>query len=105
MQIFYPRTGAREPILGAVGELQLEVFKQRLETEYSVSIRVERKGFTQARWMVATSPNLLDMLPMVVTDEANRPVALFNSEFEVTYALDRYKDLALLQQPPTEEEG
>ena len=95
----------RDPILGAVGELQLEVFKQRLETEYGVAARMDRKGFRQARWMVSTSPNLLEMLPMVVLDESDRPVALFNSEFEITYALERYDDLQLLDHPPTEEEG
>ena len=105
VQIFFPRAGVRDPILGAVGELQLEVFKQRLESEYGVVARMDRKGYTRARWMVSTSPNLLTMLPMVVVDEAGRPVALFNSEFEITYALDRYDDLQLLDHPPTEEEG
>jgi peptide chain release factor 3 len=105
VQIFFPRTGVRNPILGAVGELQLEVFKQRLESEYGVVARMDRKSYTRARWMVSTSPNLLTMLPMVVVDEADRPVALFNSEFEITYALDRYDDLQLLDHPPTEEEG
>ncbi|MEE2887361.1 MAG: peptide chain release factor 3 [Planctomycetota bacterium] len=105
VQVFFPRVGVREPILGAVGELQLEVFKHRLESEYSVIIRMERRSFRRARWMVSTTPNLLDLLPMVVTDESDRPVALFNSDFEITYALERYDDLQLLEHPPSEEEG
>ncbi|MCB9869683.1 MAG: peptide chain release factor 3 [Planctomycetes bacterium] len=105
VQIFYPRVGVRNPVLGAVGELQIEVFQQRLESEYGVAIRVERKSFTRARWMVATTPNLLEMLPMVVTDDAGRPVALFNSDFEIDFALQRYQDLQLLEHPPAEEEG
>ena len=44
------------------------------------------------------------MLPMVVHDEADRPVALFNSDFEIDYARSRYDKLELLEQPPTEEE-
>jgi peptide chain release factor 3 len=103
VQVFWPRTGAREPILGAVGELQLEVFQYRLESEYNVKIKVERKPFTRARWMLETTPELLDLLPMVVRDESGRPVALFNSDFEIAYATDRYKDLRLLDKPPAEE--
>jgi len=105
VQIFFPRVGVRDPILGAVGELQLEVFKQRLENEYGVTARMDRKSFTRARWMVSTSPSLLEMLPMVVLDESDRPVALFNSDFEIKYALERYEGLQLLDHPPTEEEG
>jgi peptide chain release factor 3 len=105
VQIFYPRTGVRDPILGAVGELQLEVFKHRLESEYGVEIRMDRKSFNRARWMVVTTKALLDLLPMVVFDEARRPVALFNSEFEIQYAKERYADLDLLEHPPSEEEG
>ncbi len=104
VQVFWPRTGAREPILGAVGELQLEVFAWRMENEYGTKLRIDRKGWTRARWMQFTTPELLDLLPVVVNDESRRPVALFHSEFEIQYALDRYKDLRLLEHPPTEEE-
>ena len=105
VQVFFPRVGVREPILGAIGELQLEVFKHRLESEYNVFIRMDRKSYRRARWMVSTTKNLLDLLPMVVLDESDRPVALFNSEFEINYALERYEDLQLLEHPPSEEEG
>ncbi len=104
VQVFWPRIGAREPILGAVGELQIQVFEHRLEHEYNVKLRVQRLGYTRARWMVTTTPDLIDLLPMVVKDESGRPVALFNSEFEVSYARDRYKDLQLLDHPPSEEQ-
>jgi len=105
VQVFWPRVGAREPILGAVGELQLEVFRHRLEAEYNTEIRLERKGFTRARWLRQLTPELEQLLPMVVLDESDRPVALFNSDFEIRYAIDRYEGLELLENPPTEEEG
>ena len=104
VQIFWPRHGAREPFLGAVGELQLEVFTYRLNDEYGVEVKLDRKGFTRARWMHHTTPELLDLLPMVVKDESGRPVALFNSDFEIRYALERYKGLELLEHPPSEED-
>jgi peptide chain release factor 3 len=104
VQIFWPRTGARDPILGAVGELQLEVFTWRMQDEYDVELRVERKPWTRARWMVDVSAELLDLLPGVVKDESGRPVALFHSDFEIGYALERYTGLQLLERPPAEEE-
>ncbi|MFO1052697.1 MAG: peptide chain release factor 3 [Planctomycetota bacterium] len=104
VQVFWPRTGPREPVLGAIGELQLEVFKWRLESEYGVEILISRKAYTRARWMRSVDPELVDLLPMVVNDESGRPVALFSSDFEIDYALSRYKGLELLDAPPTEEE-
>jgi peptide chain release factor 3 len=105
VQTFWPRQGGREPILGAVGELQIEVFQHRMESEYGVEIAIDRKHYTRARWLVHTTPELLELLPMVVLDDADRPVALFGSDFEIDYAKERYKDLALLDHPPAEEEG
>ena len=104
VQVFWPRTGPREPILGAVGELQLEVFQSRLSIEYGVEIVMTRKGYTRARWMGSVTPELLELLPMVVHDESGRPVALFNSEFEIGYARERYDALELLEHPPSEED-
>ncbi|MBK8101236.1 MAG: peptide chain release factor 3 [Planctomycetes bacterium] len=105
VQVFWPRVGAREPILGAIGELQLEVFQWRLENEYGVELRLDRKAWTRARWIAKVDDELLQILPMVVRDEGDRFVALFHSEFEIEYAKSRYKGLELHDKPPTEEEG
>ncbi|MFM1872679.1 MAG: hypothetical protein RL398_2101 [Planctomycetota bacterium] len=104
VQVFWPRIGAREPILGAIGELQLQVFQWRLENEYNVALRLDRKAWTRARWIANVTDEVLEILPMVVKDEAGRFVALFHSEFEIEYAKSRYKGLELLEHPPTEEE-
>ena len=104
VQVFWPRIGPREPVLGVVGELQLEVFKWRLENEYKTALRVDRKPWTRARWIKNVSDEVLEILTMVVKDEQDRFVALFNSEFEIDYAKSRYEKLELLEQPPTEEE-
>src|SRR5262245_25609920 len=66
VQVFWPRHGAREPVLGAVGELQLEVFQWRLENEYNVDLRLDRKAWTRARWIKNVTDELIDVLPMVV---------------------------------------
>jgi peptide chain release factor 3 len=104
VQVFWPRVGVREPILGAVGELQLQVFQWRVENEYNVQIRMDRKAWSRARWLRSVTDDLLQLLPVVVKDESDRPVALFHSDFEIDYARSRYKDLELLEAPPAEEE-
>ncbi|MCA8964040.1 MAG: peptide chain release factor 3, partial [Planctomycetes bacterium] len=104
VQVFWPRTGAREPILGAIGELQLQVFQARLESEYNVEVRLDRKAWTRARWIDNVTDEVLEILPMVVKDEAGRFVALFHSDFEIDYARSRYKGLELLEAPPSEED-
>jgi peptide chain release factor 3 len=105
VQVFWPRVGAREPVLGAVGDLQLQVFEARLESEYNVELRLDRKGWTRARWIGNASDDVLEILPMVVKDEAGRLVALFHSDFEIAYATGQYKGLELHDHPPAEEEG
>ncbi|GAB4156977.1 MAG: peptide chain release factor 3 [Planctomycetota bacterium] len=104
VQIFWPRTGPREPVLGVVGELQLDVFQWRLLNEYGVDLRLDRKPWTRARWLESADENVFDLLPMVVRDEEDRDVALFHSDFEIEYALSRYKGLKLLDHPPAEED-
>lgn len=104
VQIFWPRIGAREPILGAIGELQLEVFQWRLENEYNTEVRIARKPWTRARWLAHATQEVIDLLPVVVKDEVGRLVALFNSDFEIEYAKSRYKGLELLETPPAEED-
>ena len=50
MQVFYPWGSTRtEPILGVVGELQFEVAKYRLESEYNVKRRLRRRCRTRSR--------------------------------------------------------
>ncbi len=104
VQVFWPRVGAREPILGAIGELQLQVFQARLESEYNVEVRLDRKAWTRARWIDNVTDEVLEILPMVVKDEAGRFVALFHSDFEIEYAKSRYKGLQLFESPPSEED-
>jgi pyruvate dehydrogenase complex dehydrogenase (E1) component len=87
------------------GKLQREVFKWRLENEYNVELRLDRKPWTRARWVLNVTDEVLEILPMVVKDEAGRFVALFHSDFEIDYAKSRYKGLELLEHPPSEEEG
>jgi peptide chain release factor 3 len=46
----------RVPLLGAVGPLQFEVMKARLEGEYGVDCRLEGSSWSVARWARAKNP-------------------------------------------------
>ena len=43
-------------IIGAVGQLQFEVMKYRLEKEYNVTVNVEPISYTCARWTEGDVP-------------------------------------------------
>jgi peptide chain release factor 3 len=53
IQIYTPERGG-DPILGAVGRLQIEVVKFRLKSEYDVDARIEPMNCEFARWVSIT---------------------------------------------------
>ncbi|MGH2541208.1 MAG: peptide chain release factor 3, partial [Ardenticatenaceae bacterium] len=54
IQVFYqPGVLGREPVLAAVGELQFDVVRYRLQSEYNTETRMERLPYTVARWVDA----------------------------------------------------
>jgi peptide chain release factor 3 len=91
VQVFYtwgtPRT---EPILGAVGELQFEVAKYRLEAEYNVKTLFLNQPYTLARRVVGEREQLdraqLPSNAKLVEDWEGRPAALFESEWSLRLA-------------------
>ena len=86
VQLYRPPVGrAGDLVLGALGQLQFEVVKYRLEAEYGVEVRVEAVPWVLARWpsRVDGSPVDLEALQdavegMVVLDVRERPVVLFD---------------------------
>src|SRR5438045_5676937 len=52
MQVLTVHEGLKsEPILAVVGELQFDVLRSRLETEYNVETTISNRSFTLARWV------------------------------------------------------
>jgi peptide chain release factor 3 len=91
VQVFYPwGTPRTEPILGAVGELQFEVAKYRLESEYNVESRFERLGCSLAMHVEGDRDRIayahLPSNAKLVEDWEGRPVALFESEWSIRLA-------------------
>ncbi|UFJ43003.1 peptide chain release factor 3 [Brevibacillus humidisoli] len=85
-----------ELIVGVVGVLQFEVLEHRLRAEYGVEILMQRLSYQIARWLdgdKATIDKLLNR-SQTMRDRYNRPVMLFESEYQLRMAQEKYPDLA-----------
>lgn len=107
VQIFKSESrGDGQPILGVVGVLQFDVLQHRIKTEYGVDMRLERLGYSRARWLVAGDPgqdiskevnefnSYADCL--VVKDRDQSPVVLFKSNWSMNWAVGKYPHLKFL---------
>jgi len=91
VQVFYPLGSMRtEPVVGVVGELQFEVAKYRLESEYNVKTIFTRLPFSLARHVEGERSTLpsaqFPSNAKLVEDWDGRPAALFESEWSVRLA-------------------
>ncbi len=81
----------RNTLLGAVGPLQFEVLKYRLESEYGAGCRVESAPWSVARWIrpkngaAELPPLTLPTGATLATDAAGATVALLPSAWGLTY--------------------
>ncbi|KGG12567.1 MULTISPECIES: peptide chain release factor 3 [Prochlorococcus] len=105
VQILYDSDQSkRDPILAAVGQLQLEVVQHRLESEYGVETRLEPLGFQVARWVVGGWPSL-ELVGRIfncktVQDSWHRPVLLFKNEWNLNQLKEDHPSLALSSVAP-----
>jgi peptide chain release factor 3 len=106
VQIYRQRgLGDKDPVLGAVGALQFEVLQHRLMAEYTVDVRIEKMGYTHARWVIGENinPDLFDRREdsRSLLDRDDNPVLLFKSEWALRYATENYKTLVFSTTAPT----
>ncbi len=105
IQLFYREgLGQADPYLGAVGLLQFEVLKVRLENEYRTRAELESSPFTVARWITG-DPAGLEWLRsrsdyLVVEDRYGHPVVLSASPWPLQYALTEAPGLELHEVSP-----
>lgn len=97
-----PDIGTETFIMGVVGILQFDVLEHRLKTEYGVDILRTPLSYQLARWVKSDSEpgfdyhNLvLTSTSMLVLDQDNEPVVLFESEWAVDWAIDHNESLKL----------
>ncbi|NCB42783.1 MAG: peptide chain release factor 3 [Clostridia bacterium] len=95
------RNAYNEIVIGAVGQLQFEVFQYRLENEYNAKVRMDHLDFTLARWVKNSNPDkikaCLDSRNMLVFDRFERPIILFANQFTLTYFKERFQSMELVE--------
>lgn len=90
-----------EIIIGAVGQLQFEVFEYRLKNEYNAEIRMNPLDFRLARWVEpeqeALVKDAIDSRCMLAYDRFERPIILFANDFTLNYFMERHKEIKLTE--------
>lgn len=105
VQIMYSVDEAkRDPILAAVGQLQLEVVQFRLLNEYGVETTLDYLPYNLARW-VAGGWEALEKVgrlfnTITVKDSWGRPVLLFKNEWNLQQVLGDHPSLKLNNSAP-----
>ncbi|WDF83503.1 peptide chain release factor 3 [Lacticaseibacillus pabuli] len=93
----YRTYSTNDYILGAVGQLQFEVFKFRMENEYNSEVEMTPIGSRTARWI---DPDQLDekmssSRNLLVKDVHGDPLFLFENQFAERWFADKYPDVKL----------
>lgn len=84
-------------ILGAVGQLQFEVFQFRMLNEYHSEVVMTPLGHKTARWIdpQQLDENMASSRNMLVKDLNDQPLFLFENEFAERWFADKYPDVKL----------
>lgn len=99
------KTKYEDILLGAVGQLQFEVFEHRMRNEYNTEVVMERIGSKIVRWVdpeIEVNENLNSARSLLVRDRFDKNVFLFENEFALRWFKDKNPDIKLVN--PIEEE-
>jgi peptide chain release factor 3 len=102
IQLFRPPEGREgEAIIGAVGELQFEVTRHRLQSEYGVDVRLEQLQYGLARW-VEGEPLPLSRLDSMLfgygaRDVHGQPVVLFKGTWQLESCQKQFPNTRFLE--------
>ncbi|KAB3531637.1 peptide chain release factor 3 [Alkaliphilus pronyensis] len=93
IQVFKrPQLGVEELIVGVVGALQFEVLEYRLNNEYGVEVVMNQLPYKYIRWVEMENFDAdsfgVTMDTLIVEDEDQQPVLLFQNE----WSIDRVKE-------------
>ena len=88
-------------ILGAVGQLQFEVFEYRLKNEYNSEIRMESLNYSVARWVDTENTEELKKYESsrcaLVYDAYDRAVLLFANQYTLDTFIEKNKEIKLIE--------
>jgi len=93
----YTTVSTNDYVIGAVGQLQFEVFQYRMLNEYNAEVIMSPMGNKTARWIdpedfderMSSSRNIL------CRDRFGNPLFLFENEFAMRWFSDKYPDVEL----------
>ncbi|WP_026867433.1 peptide chain release factor 3 [Jeotgalicoccus marinus] len=95
---YYKSMHTNQPILGAVGQLQFEVFEHRMKNEYNTDIIMEPIGKKIARW-VENEEDITDAMHSpranLVYDRYDNKVLLFENDFAMRWFSEKYPEIKL----------
>jgi peptide chain release factor 3 len=99
-QLFKPMIGA-DMILGAVGQLQIEVTAERIAEEYKLDVIFEVSPYTIARWIRAKDIKILESFTdkhkmQMAEDVDDDPVFLGKTPWEIGYAQEKFPDIEFM---------
>ncbi|MEM9207587.1 MAG: peptide chain release factor 3 [Pseudomonadota bacterium] len=98
IQVFKPSLGAQY-IVGAVGQLQLDVLASRAAAEYRVEIAFEPVPYSTARWLKSEDEDVLDKFVKtnsanIVYDRDESPVYMAGSAWDLNYRMENNQAIA-----------
>ncbi|MFK4998101.1 hypothetical protein ACI2OX_14300 [Bacillus sp. N9] len=84
-------------ILGAVGQLQFEVFEHRMKNEYNSEVTMEAIGSKIARWIENDKydESLSSARSQLVKDRYDQPLFLFENEFALRWFQQKHPEIIL----------
>jgi peptide chain release factor 3 len=91
-----PTSGTRNPIVGVIGSLQLDVIAARMSSEYGIACTPDRLPHVAARWPMKPDGREL-FLPtsgvLQATDRHQRDVLIFESDWVLRYTIEKNPDV------------
>lgn len=103
--LYYQDEAKRDPVLAAVGQLQFDVVRFRLESEYSVETQLEPLSYTLARWVTPKDPADFEIDwyfdSLGLKDSAGRLVILFKTPWGAQQMIEKNPHLRFHEIAPS----
>lgn len=95
---YYKTLYTEEVLLGAVGQLQFEVFEHRMKNEYNVEVQMQPIGSKVTRWIQneeVVTDAMTGPRSMLVKDRYENLVFLFENDFALRWFGDKHPEVEL----------
>lgn len=91
--------GSGNPIIGAMGQLQFEVFQRRLIDEYNVKTNIHTLPYSVCRWVKTESVSEIPSSANQIIDKDGKIALLFEGDWEFNYFMKNNPNLKLVENP------